>query len=262
MPNIPQTDWMKQLIAILAQLRSPEGCPWDREQTHASLKEFLIEECAELLDSIDDNDDEGICEELGDLLMHIVFHSQIAKEEGRFDFEDVARVVSEKMIRRHPHVFADEKAKNPAEVLTIWKKVKKQEKGDSHSRFERIPRHLPALMRAREYQKKAAKTGFDWDNQEDILDKILEEVDEIKVAIQDGDDRAVDEEIGDLLFAVVNLSRFRNRTPAEELLAKAIHKFQKRFDYIEEQLQLQGTTPEESSLEDMEILWNKAKTIL
>lgn len=253
---------MHHLIEIIARLRSPGGCPWDREQTHSSLKKFLIEEAAELLDAIDDGDDEGICEELGDLLMHIVFHAQIAQDEQRFDFDDVTRVISEKMIRRHPHVFADEKADNPDEVLTIWKKVKKEEKGDVHSRFERIPRHLPALMRAREYQKQAAKAGFDWDRQEDILDKIVEEVNEIKEAMQRGDEIAIDEEIGDLLFAVVNLSRFRNRTPAEELLAKTIHKFQKRFDYIEAQLKLQGTTPEESSLEDMEVLWNQAKTEL
>ena len=164
------------------------------------------------------------------------------------------------MIRRHPHVFADEKADNSDEVLTIWKKIKKQEKGDYHSRFERIPRHFPALMRARECQRKAAKTGFDWNRQEDILDKIIEEVNEIKIAIQSGNDQAIDEEIGDLLFAVVNLSRFRNRSPAEELLAKTIRKFQKRFDYIEKQLKQQGTTPEESTLKEMEILWNKAKT--
>lgn len=254
-----QTDWMQKLIDTIARLRSPEGCPWDMEQTHATLKEFLIEECAELLDSIDDNDDEGICEELGDLLMHIVFHSQIAKDEGRFDFDDVARTITEKMIRRHPHVFADEKADNPDEVLAIWKKIKKKEKGDHYTRFERIPRHLPALMRAGEYQKKAAKTGFDWKRQEDILDKISEEVNEIKTAMQQGDENAVDEEIGDLLFAVVNLSRFRNRISAEELLAGAIKKFHQRFDYIEEQLKLQGRSPEKSNLEEMEKLWNQAK---
>lgn len=259
MPDSNKTDWMQQLIVTLAKLRSPEGCPWDREQTHSSLKEFLIEECAELLDAIDDNDDEGICEELGDLLMHIVFHSQIAKVEGRFDFNDVARLETEKMVRRHPHVFADKQADNPEEVLTIWQEVKKQEKGDPHSRFERIPRHLPSLMRAREYQKKAAKSGFDWERQEDILEKIIEEVEEIKVAIDSGDEKAIDEEIGDLLFAVVNLSRFRKRTPAEELLAKSILKFKTRFDYIEEKLAEKGKTPEESTLDEMEELWNEAK---
>lgn len=257
-PN--KTDWMEKLIDTLAKLRSPDGCPWDREQTHSSLKEFLIEECAELLDAIDDQDDEGICEELGDILMHIVFHSQIAKDGGRFDFNDVARIETEKMIRRHPHVFADEKAANPDEVLTIWQKVKKQEKGDNYSRFERIPRHLPALMRAREYQIKAAKAGFDWDKQEDILEKIAEEVEEIRVAMAQKDEQAIDEEIGDLLFATVNLSRFRKRTPGEELLAKSIHKFQKRFEYIEAELAKQGTSPEASTLEEMEVLWNKAKT--
>lgn len=262
MPNSHKTDWMKKLLETLAKLRSPGGCPWDREQTHSSLKEFLIEECAELLDAIDDQDDEGICEELGDILMHIVFHAQIAKDEGRFDFDDVARIETEKMIRRHPHVFADEHAENPDEVLTIWQKVKKQEKGDHYSRFERIPRHLPSLMRAREYQIKAAKVGFDWDKQEDILDKITEEVEEIKAAMITGDEQAIDEEIGDLLFAVVNLSRFRKRTPAEELLAKSIHKFQKRFDFIEEELKKLGKTPEESTLEEMEKFWNKAKKYL
>lgn len=259
MPEDDSIDWMKQLLVTIAKLRSPEGCPWDREQTHSSLKEFLIEECAELLDAIDDKDDEGICEELGDILMHIVFHSQIANDEGRFDFHDVARLETEKMIRRHPHVFADKQAENSDEVLTIWQEVKKEEKGDHHSRFERIPRHLPSLIRAREYQKKAAKAGFDWDYQEDILKKIEEEVTEIKEAMTKGDDQAIDEEIGDLLFAVVNLTRFRKRKTAEELLAKTILKFKRRFDYIEDKLAEQGKTPEESSLEEMELFWNQSK---
>jgi tetrapyrrole methylase family protein/MazG family protein len=262
MANSTKPTPIEHFIEIISKLRSPEGCPWDREQTHSSLKEFLIEESAELLDAIDDGDTAEICEELGDLLLHIVFHSQIAMENGEFDFNDVVQTVTAKMIRRHPHVFADEKADNPDEVLTIWKKVKKEEKGDSFTRFERIPRHMPALMRAREYQKKVAKVGFDWSSQSEILDKIIEEVTEVKTAMESGNEQAIDEEIGDLLFAVVNLTRFRKRTSAEELLAKAIQKFQKRFDYIESQLNEKGSTPEESDINEMEKLWNKAKSVV
>ena len=259
MSNDTSKDWMVELITILKKLRSEQGCPWDREQTHTTIKSCLIEECAELLDAIDDKDDDGICEELGDVLLQIVFHSQIATEEGRFTFDDVARNISEKLVRRHPHVFGSDSAETPDDVLKIWKKVKRTEKDDPENRFDRIPRHLPSLMRATEYQKKVAKVGFDWSSQNQILDKISEEIDEIKEAMLSGDEKAIDEEIGDLLFAVVNLARFRNRTPAEELLAKAIYKFKTRFDFIEKELFLKNSTPEESNIEEMEELWNKAK---
>jgi tetrapyrrole methylase family protein/MazG family protein len=255
---------ISELVEVIRTLLSENGCPWDREQTHSTLKKFLIEECAELLDAIDDNDDEGICEELGDILMHIVFHSAIAEKEGRFSFDDVIEVVTAKMIRRHPHVFGTETAENADAVLDIWHKVKSEEKGDRGftSVLDGIPRHMPALSRARDLQKKAAKVGFDWEKQEQVLEKIEEELEELKQAFASGDNSAIEEEIGDLLFAVVNFSRFRKGTPAEELLAKANEKFINRFRYIEQQLKKQGKTPDDASIEEMEFLWNKSKTAL
>ena len=256
-------DWIHRLIEVMSILISENGCPWDREQTHASLKRFLIEECAELLDAIDDNNDEEICEELGDILMHIVFHAKIAEKEGRFNFEDVSRGITEKMIRRHPHVFGDETAEEADDVLPIWNKVKAEEKGDRgfKSILDGIPRSMPALSRANELQKKAAKVGFDWKSEKQILEKIEEELNELKHAMDSGDQLHIDEEIGDLLFAVVNLSRFRKRTTAEELLAMANKKFIQRFNYIETKIKERNSTLEEASIEEMESLWNEAKSL-
>ena len=252
-----------QLISAMKILRSENGCPWDREQTHSSLKKYLMEECAELMDAIDDKDQEGICEELGDLLMHIVFHARIAEESKTFTFEDVARGITEKMIRRHPHVFADGKAQNSGEVIEMWELIKKQEKKERNrerkSLMDGIPRHLPALFRAHEMQRKAAKVGFDWTNSQQIMDKIEEEMRELKKALADGDEKAVNEEIGDLIFSAVNLARFRNEKSAEEILACTIQKFERRFRYIEEKLAAAGKSAETSSPDEMEILWNEAK---
>ena len=261
LPESKNTEWIDELQDVLEKLRSPEGCPWDREQTHSSLKEHLIEECAELLDSIDDNDDQGICEELGDVLMHIVFHAKIAEEKGTFTFDDVAREVTEKMVRRHPHVFGEESVSNVDEVMTIWNRAKKKEKGDRGftSILDGIPRHMPALLKARELQKKAAKVGFDWKQPEQIIEKIEEELQELKEAMASGDEAHVEEELGDLLFAVVNLSRFRNSTPAEELLARANKKFIQRFQYIERTIEKRGDTLQETSIEEMERIWNESK---
>jgi tetrapyrrole methylase family protein/MazG family protein len=257
------THSIDQLISVMQKLRSEKGCPWDREQTHSSLKKYLMEECAELMDAIDDNDTEGICEELGDLLMHIVFHSRIAEENKSFTFEDVARGVTEKMIRRHPHVFGEGKAENSGEVIEMWEVIKKQEKKDRNrvrkSLMDGIPRHLPSLLRAHEMQKKAAKVGFDWNNSQQIMGKIEEEMEELKKAIASGDEDSVNEEIGDLVFSAVNLARFRKDKSAEEILALTIQKFERRFRYIEERLASAGKSAESSSLEEMDGLWNEAK---
>lgn len=254
---------MNELLDVMDQLISDQGCPWDREQTHSSLKKFLIEECAELLDSIDDKDDVGICEELGDLLMHIVFHANIAAKDGRFNFEDIAKVITEKMIHRHPHVFGDEKVNHADEVLAVWNKAKAEEKGDRGftSILDGIPRHMPSLLRARELQKKAAKVGFDWEKPEHVIEKIEEELDELKKAYASGDEKHIEEEIGDLLFAVVNFSRFRNNIPAEELLAQANKKFIDRFQFIEKSFKKAGKSFETASIEEMDELWNKAKKL-
>ncbi|MCK5843426.1 MAG: nucleoside triphosphate pyrophosphohydrolase, partial [Victivallales bacterium] len=204
MPSCEQNPWIFRLLDVLSALRSDNGCPWDKEQTHSSLKKFLVEECAELLDAIDDGDDDHIREELGDVLLHIVFHSKIAEQEERFTFDDVAKAITEKMIRRHPHVFADARADNPDEVLEIWQGVKKKEKPPKHeeSILDRVPRHFPALARADELQKRAAKVGFDWKRPEQIVEKIEEELTELKSAFESGDDASIDDEIGDLMFAV------------------------------------------------------------
>ena len=262
-PASPNSSSIDDLIAVMTRLISKDGCPWDREQTHSSLKKFLIEECGELLDAIDDKDDDGIREELGDILMHIVFHSKIAEKDGRFTFDDVAREISEKMIRRHPHVFGNEKVSNANEVLPIWDKVKAEEKGDRGytSLLDGIPRNMPALSRAHDLQIKAAKVGFDWNSEDQILDKIEEELEELKESMRAGTDDEIEEEIGDLLFAIVNLARFRKRSTAEDLLARASGKFIKRFKYIEVELKKRGKAPSEASITEMEELWNEAKRL-
>ncbi|NOY75849.1 MAG: nucleoside triphosphate pyrophosphohydrolase [Kiritimatiellaeota bacterium] len=253
--------WIFKLLDVLTALRSENGCPWDKEQTHATIKRFLVEECAELLDAIDDGDDDHIREELGDVLLHIVFHAKIAEEENRFTFDDVARVITEKMIRRHPHVFADAQADNPDEVLEIWREIKKNEKPPEHSEsiLDRVPRSMPALARADELQKRAAKVGFDWSEPSQIIEKIEEELNELKSAVESGDDTSIDEEIGDILFAAANLARFRKRDTSEEILAKANGKFIRRFQHIERSILAKGETLENTSIEEMERLWNEAK---
>jgi len=262
--NIVNEDWVKKLVEVVEKLRAPDGCPWDREQTHHSLKQYLMEECAELLDAVDDNDADGICEELGDILMHIIMNSTIAREKGHFDFNEVAKRSVEKMIRRHPHVFGNSSAENSSQVLTIWENVKKEEKKNKKpatSVLDGVPRNCPALLQATKIQKKAAKYGFDWEKEEQIIEKIEEELKELKKAHAEKDDTAIDEEMGDLLFSIVNLSRFRNKHNAEDLLAAATKKFQKRFMYIEESLAKQGRKLEDSNIQEMEKLWNKAKKV-
>ncbi len=250
---------MDRLVEIMRKLRSPEGCPWDREQTHQSLKRCIMDECAELMDAIDDSDDAGMREELGDVLMNVVLQSVMAEERGAFTFEDVVREISEKMIRRHPHVFGDVAVKNATEVLSVWEKIKKEEKSDRTSILDGIAFHCPALLQATKIQQKVAKYGFDWKTQEEILDKIQEELDEVREAMKDGDPVHIEEEIGDLLFATVNLPRFRKDPPAEELLAAANRKFTRRFQYVERKITESGRTLKDSDIEEMERLWQEAK---
>ncbi len=252
---------IEKLLGVMRTLRSPDGCPWDRAQTHKSLKMCTMEECAELLDAIEESNDAEMCEELGDILMHITLHSVIAEERGAFTFSDVVKGITEKMIRRHPHVFGTEtKLHNASEVLGVWEKVKKIEKGDTRkSLMDGIPHHCPALLQAEKFQKRAAKVGFDWTDQKQIVDKIGEELGELREAMNSGDDAHIDEELGDLLFAAANLSRFRKRRSAEELLADASRKFETRFRYIESKLAERGKTPEQSTPAEMEELWQEAK---
>ncbi|MCF7855145.1 MAG: nucleoside triphosphate pyrophosphohydrolase [Candidatus Pacebacteria bacterium] len=255
----PSPGWITRLVEIMAQLRAPDGCPWDREQTHQTLKEFLMEEAAELFDAIDDEDEEGMVEELGDVLLQVVFHSQIASEEGRFNMQDVARVCCEKLIRRHPHVFGESEVNDAAGVLRQWETIKRSEKPNRRpSAISGVPRHLPALHRAYKMQKKAAKVGFDWPSIEGVVAKIDEELQEVKHALATDDTAAASEEIGDLLFAVVNLSRFQQRVP-EELLHDTVKKFETRFRRIEELLEKEHKTPTECTLGELNALWNQAK---
>ncbi|UDQ97829.1 nucleoside triphosphate pyrophosphohydrolase [Lentisphaerota bacterium WC36G] len=257
---------IEQLVDVLRALRAPDGCPWDREQTAISLTQFLAEECAEAIEAINKGDDEEVCDELGDVLMNVVFQSIIAEEQGTFNFSDIAAMSVEKMVRRHPHVFGDVVAEDAATVKKNWDEIKKKEKGDiaeSFSILDNIPASLSALLKARKVQRKAAKVGFDWNCQQQILDKITEELVELKEAmskdIGQRDEEHIDEEIGDLLFAVVNLSRFRKRATAEQLMQNAVQKFEKRFRYIESSLKSQGKDFSDSNIVEMEQLWCEAK---
>ncbi|MDD5698691.1 MAG: nucleoside triphosphate pyrophosphohydrolase [Victivallaceae bacterium] len=248
------------LVQVIRRLRSPQGCPWDRKQTFHSLKPCLAEEVAELLDAIDNEDYANLCEELGDILLNLISQTVIAEENGLFTMQDVLREIIAKIIRRHPHVFAGVEVESVDDVMKVWAQAKAAEgKAAPPSVLDGVPRHLSALLTAGKVQKKAAEYGFDWENQEQILDKIAEEVAELKAALTSGNDIHIDEEIGDLLFAVVNLSRFRKRSTAEDLLNASVRKFRKRFNYIEKELTAQNIQLEHASIELMEKLWNQAK---
>jgi MazG family protein len=253
------------LLKVMEKLRSPQGCPWDRQQTHETLKLYLAEECAELMDAIDNDDPEEICEELGDVLMNIVFNCVIANEKGQFHFNDVLAGIIGKMIRRHPHVFGDIQVESADDVVVVWEKIKQREKKGAvapESALDGIPRNLSALLTARAIQRKAAKYGFDWSSEAQIVAKIEEELAELKDAMASGNQEHVDEEIGDLFFAMVNLARFRDRATPEDLLNSATVKFKARFKYIEKELKAGGKTLAEASLDEMEALWREAKVAL
>jgi tetrapyrrole methylase family protein/MazG family protein len=249
-----------QVLDIMRKLRDPkDGCPWDREQTIASLKTYLVEECYELVEAMDCGDAAKHKDELGDMLLQVVFQTQLRAEAGEFTFDDVAANLAEKLIRRHPHVFSDGKASTAKEVLTQWEAIKnKEKKTGRRSVVEGVPRHLPALMKAHQVQSRAARVGFDWTALHDVVAKVDEELAETKAAIQSGDQAAVAEEIGDLLFAVVNLSRFR-KFHAEELLAATVRKFSRRIQSIEDRLHAQGRQMTDCPLEELDALWNDVK---
>ena len=257
---------IQKLIDVVRCLRAPDGCPWDIKQTHNSLKPMLIEEAAELLDAIDAKDFENMREELGDILMHIIFHSLIAEEENNFTFKDVVNDITEKMVRRHPHIFGNNaKLDDADQVVELWQQIKAKEKADKGikrtSVLDGIPKNLPALLRSRAIQKKAAASGFDWDNTSGVLDKIDEEVLELKNAIEQNDEENIDEEIGDILFSVVNLSRFRKGKSSEKLLHRTADKFEKRFRFMEESLSTKGIKMSDCSLGELEKIWCEAKVL-
>jgi len=249
-----------RLLEIMHTLRAPGGCPWDIEQTHESLIPCLIEEAYEVAEALRENDSESMADELGDLLLQVVFHAEIANETGRFDFEDIAKAISDKLVRRHPHVFGDSEVNDSDGVLRQWEEIKLQEKGGTNSDYhiKRANDGLPSLMSARKLQKKAAEVGFDWPEIGPVVDKIHEELAEVEEALSDNDHEHLGEEIGDLLFAVVNLAR-KNKFDPETLLAATNTKFVKRFQQVEDSLKAEGKTLKESTLEEMDAKWNLAK---
>jgi MazG family protein len=251
---------LARLRAIMHRLRAPGGCPWDAEQSHESLVPNLIEEAHETVDAIHRGDFPHLREELGDLLLQVVFHSELAQEAGHFNLDEVARTISDKLIRRHPHVFAQSPAATSEAVLRQWDQIKRGEKGDDHQPFlHGIGKGLPALLRAAKFQKKAATVGFDWPDQAGVLAKIREELAELEAAIAAGGPQAVTEETGDLLFSIVNLTRVRGLDP--ELVMRAANaKFEQRFGVMERLLHDAGLSLDAATLEQMEAAWQLAKT--
>jgi MazG family protein len=259
-----------ELVAVMERLRAPGGCPWDREQSYESLSQYLLEEAYEAFDAIHEATETGdtahLREELGDLLLQIVFHSTIAKEKGDFTVDDVAAGVAEKLILRHPHVFEDQKLDTAAEVLYNWDEFKAKERKASgkpekahDSILDEVPIHFPALLEALKVTNKAAKVGFDWQDTDQIFEKLHEEAAELKAAIENADTENIAEEIGDLLFVVVNLARKLDVEP-ETALKKTNRKFRRRFRFIEDGLKADGRTLEDSDLTEMDELWNTAKS--
>lgn len=251
-------DSLQRLQEIVARLRAPDGCPWDREQTHLTLRRELLEECHEVLDALDSGDAVELQEELGDLLLQVVMHAQIASEAGQFDLNAVARGIAEKLVRRHPHVFADADAKTTGAVLKNWERIKAEEKPERHSRLDGIPRGLPALARAQKIQTRAARAGFDWSDANQVVDKVREEWAEFDQARKEGNFEEQRGEFGDLLFSMVNLARHLG-FDAEAELASAARKFETRFRNMETQALARGEKFDDLALEEKERLWEKAK---
>jgi tetrapyrrole methylase family protein/MazG family protein len=271
-PRLSAGEWFEKLAAVQARLRAPDGCPWDREQTHASLRTYLIEEAYEVLEALESGDDGKFAEEMGDLLLQIMFHSQIAKEEGRFTVSDVIREVHDKMVRRHPHVFGEKRAKDSAEVLKKWEQIKKEERAAAEKKkgngskqeakagslLDGVSRALPAVLEGFQLTRRAARIGFDWDNVEGVFEKLGEEGGELRAAVNAKDAQRTEEEMGDLLFAAVNLTRFLHVDP-EIALKKANAKFSSRFRRMEELAVKGGKALADVPREKMEEFWETAK---
>lgn len=254
-----QTNRFDTLITIMRKLRAPGGCPWDAEQTHESLKRYLLEEAYEVIEAIDSGSDDLLKEELGDLLLQPVFHAAIAEERGSFTIDDVMTTLTDKLIRRHPHVFGDQQISDSQAQIVNWEKIKKQEKGDERrSALSGVPPHLPALMKAHKISEKASRVGFDWEHVDQVMAKVLEELHEFEEAMTQGNQERMEAELGDLLFALANLGRFLSLDP-EEALRKTITRFQHRFSHIEQRLNEQGRQLQDADLDEMETLWQEAK---
>ncbi|HTG01013.1 MAG TPA: nucleoside triphosphate pyrophosphohydrolase [Nitrospirota bacterium] len=248
------------LVALMARLRGPDGCPWDLKQTPETLKPFLIEECYEVIDALDEAAPAKVKEELGDLLFQIVFHARIAEEHNEFTINDVIAAIHEKMVRRHPHVFGDAKADTDKDVIANWEEIKKKEKGfeERTSILEGVPRNLPSLLRAHSLQERAARVGFDWSRLDEALPKLDEEIEEFRQALKTENAARIEDELGDIFFMLVNISRFLGVNP-EDALRKTIGKFIRRFRYIEERAADAGKALGEMTLDEMENYWQEAK---
>jgi tetrapyrrole methylase family protein / MazG family protein len=253
-------DNFRRLVDIMARLRGPDGCPWDKAQDHQSLKPYIVEETYEVLDAIDKNCPQDLSEELGDLLLQIVFHSQIANEKSAFSIDDVCRKISDKLIKRHPHIFSEQTTLTPQEVLNQWEEIKRDNNLE-YSALEGIPKTLPALLKAYRIQEKVGRLGFDWKDISGVTAKIKEEIEEFVKAASGDNKEEMSHELGDLLFTIVNLSRHLGLS-AEEALEYTNKKFIKRFQYIEQSLAKQGKTTANSSLEEMDVLWEESKKTL
>lgn len=251
-------DKFNRLVEIMATLRGENGCPWDQEQTHKSLRQHLLEEAYEVIEAIDADDYKELAGELGDLLLQVVFHAQMATEAGEFTIDDVVDHINEKLVRRHPHVFGDEVINTSAEQTIAWEKSKLHKEG-KQSAIDGVPRQLPALLRAYRMQGKAAAVGFDWPDVEPVWEKLDEEVDELKEAIESGDAHSIEDELGDMLFTVVNMSRFLRVNP-EDALRSTIEKFERRFKKVEAEFKKQGRSLADASLQEMDAIWDQIKT--
>lgn len=251
---------LDRFVELIARLRGPDGCPWDRKQTHRSLLPCLIEEAYEFVEATEEGDTEAMREELGDLLLQIVLHCRIAQEQGRFDFGDVAREIGEKIVRRHPHVFGGEKVETAEQVTDNWERIKRKEKGKEkrQSLLDGIAPALPSLLRAEKLQRRAARVGFDWEEMGPVLDKVEEEFREFRAALEKGDHEHAEGELGDILFALANVAR-HNAIAPEDALRRTNDKFIRRFRFIERRFAEQGRRLEDASLEELDEVWEESK---
>lgn len=253
-----EKDWVQEIVDIMAKLRAPDGCPWDQKQDHKTLKPYLIEESCEVLDAIDEEDMEHLKEELGDVLMNLVFHAQLASERGDFTFQDVARTISEKMVNRHPHVFDKTCELTAEEVEAQWQKIKAAEKSERESILEGIPRSLPSVARSQKLQKRAAKVGFDWPDSTGVIEKVKEEFHELEEALESGKQIDIEEEFGDLMFSMVNLARHLDLN-ADHALNQSNNKFINRFMQLEQICKSRGLIIDDMSLEELDEVWDEVK---
>ena len=254
---------IEDLIRIVQVLRAPGGCPWDREQTHQSIKKNFIEETYEVIEAINKDDAEGLREELGDVLLQVLLHCQMESEKGAFDFNDVANDLCKKLVVRHPHVFGEKSAQNEAEALERWDEIKLKTKGmkKQGEAMIKVPREFPALMRAQKIQEKAAKAGFDWNDENGAIEKLFEEINELKTALSGGNQNEISDEMGDVLFSCVNISRFA-KSDAEESLSASTDKFLSRYLIVEELAEQRCVNMKQAPIEVLDELWDEAKIII